>query len=70
MPVLPVLATTTDIGYGIHTPHFKPSGDGAAEAWTDTDIEATVGVENGRCGSIELRILTIGDDHGDASAVF
>ena len=49
VPGFPVLAAAADVGYCVHAAHLEPGCDRATEARADADIEATVGVKDGRC---------------------
>jgi len=70
MPLLAVFAAAAQVGLGVHTSHFEPDRIGNGEEWGQRNIESAVGVEQGGILAVELQSFFIGEEHGDAGAVF
>ena len=70
MPCFAVFAAAAEAGLGVDAAHLHPHDVGGRELGHERDVEAAVGVEEGWRGAVELESLFVGDEHGDAGAVF
>src|SRR5271168_2902892 len=70
MPLFAVLAAAAQVGLGVDASHFEPDHVGDRKIRRQGDIESTVGVEQRGILSVERDPFFVGEEHGDAGAVF
>src|SRR5688500_10585709 len=63
MPLLPVLAPTSQAGLRVYASHLHPKKVHYREARSHWDVETSVPVQNRRRWA--LNTLTVDDEHGD-----
>ncbi len=69
MPVLAVLASTTQVGQREHAALLQEQHAARAEARREADVESAVGVEQGGVLAIALHALLAHDEHRDLRTV-
>ena len=69
VPMLTVLASTSQIGHGVDPAHLHPSQSGDGEAGLHGNVEPAVAIEE--CWSIAILLQTpsVSDEHGNSGAV-
>ena len=69
MPILTELATSAQVGHGVHAALLEQHDVGRGEARGQRDVEAAVRVEHGRALAVQLEARLVDDEHRDHRAV-
>ena len=70
VPRLTKLSPAAKVGHGIDAAAFKKRDVARAEARRQTDVEPSIGVEQGGVAAVLLNSLFVDDEHGDSGSVF